>query len=84
MEETTLIITGWEPGLRKVTFNDLLRRYTILSLEDAKQHVDRVLDGEIVELPVATAAATPLLDALRSIGVKAELRSSSEGSKNGR
>jgi hypothetical protein len=51
-------IKGWEPGLKKVSLNHLLRETAHLGLAEAKGAVDRILLNEpvMVHLPDFEAA----------------------------
>jgi hypothetical protein len=46
----TLILTGWKPGLRKVSLTELLQRRVNVSLVQAKGCVDRLLDGKSIAI----------------------------------
>ena len=47
-----ILITGWQIGLQKISMTQLIQKYTLLSLSQAKSVTDRVLDGETVTLIV--------------------------------
>lgn len=67
-----VVISGWEPGFRKVTCTRLLRAYTELNLAEAKAVTDRVLVGEAVDVAVASPeVAVDLARQLCAIGVRA-------------
>jgi ribosomal protein L7/L12 len=50
-----VIITGWQPGLKKVSLSKLIRDRSGLRLSEAKACTDRCLDGEIVSIDLASA-----------------------------
>jgi ribosomal protein L7/L12 len=49
-----VLILGWRPGLKSVSLIKLLQERTDYSLRMAKEIVDRCLEGETVEVEVAT------------------------------
>ena len=53
---TKVIFNGWQPGFQKVAFNKLLRSRCGLSLSQAIDAVDTVLNRESLELLVAEPA----------------------------
>jgi ribosomal protein L7/L12 len=61
----TVILKDWKPGLKKISLNRLLRENAGLSLSDAKNVVDELLDGKsaIVKIPSSDVAAQFLRDA---------------------
>ena len=65
-----VIVTGWSPGLRKISLSDLLREDAGYSLKSAKSAVDQLLDNEsvIVEFPSREAAGSFLQ---RAVGLGA-------------
>jgi ribosomal protein L7/L12 len=65
--------TGWKKGMNKIEFIQLLRSHTELSLEEAKNIKDRIVDGEIIEIVVKPAIAQYLVDESRKYGVFAEI-----------
>ena len=71
-------ITGWDPGLKKVSLTQLLRAYTDMSLSEAKAATDRILDGADFEFLVRTSADAIRVSAeLRALGVRIEMREDS-------
>jgi hypothetical protein len=55
-----VILTGWSPGLRKISLSDLLRGDAGYSLKSAKSAVDQLLDNEpvSVDFPSREAAVS--------------------------
>ena len=47
-----VLITGWEEGFKKVTFNQLLRKLYGYNIRESKQIVDKILRNELVVLQV--------------------------------
>ena len=47
-----LVLTGWKPGLRKISLDTLLVKRFQLPLPDAVKHVEQLLKGELVELEI--------------------------------
>ena len=67
-------ISGWRPGLQKVSMTLVVRRLGQLGLRDAKSVTDRVLDGEVVDVEVDDArAAQELAQELQALGAVAEV-----------
>jgi ribosomal protein L7/L12 len=70
-----VVITGWRPGLLKVSMTTTIREHTELGLAESKRVTDRVLDGESVVLPSCSAAAADALAAeLARLGAVVEVR----------
>src|SRR5687767_1241951 len=68
---TNVRITGWRPGLRKVSLTEAIMRYTGYDLAVAKYLTDTVLDGAPIALPlrenVNPAQVVSELDALGAV-----------------
>ena len=45
------ILTGWQPGLKKISLTQLIRAYTGYDLAQGKHCVDDLLEGKTVVLP---------------------------------
>lgn len=43
-------ICGWRKGFKKVSMNRLLREFSGMNLSEAKEAVDKILDGETLEI----------------------------------
>ena len=56
-----VIITGWKPGLEKISLTKLLQAEAGLSLKAAKESVDRCLAGERVSIPMPSGEAAERL-----------------------
>lgn len=52
---SSVIITGWRKGFKKVSMTKLIRAYTGYDLARGKRCVDDVLGGETVALPGMTS-----------------------------
>ena len=48
----TVRLTGWRPGLRKISLTDALVEFGELPVTEAKHMVDRLLTGATVEIIV--------------------------------
>ena len=46
----TVVLSGWEPGLNKVELTKLLQSSASLSLSEAKSRIDRLIDGDPIEV----------------------------------
>jgi ribosomal protein L7/L12 len=65
--------SGWMPGLRKVSHSMVLRNWTGMSLTEAKAVTDRVFEGQVVVVEVAShALADSLAAELRALGAVSE------------
>ena len=71
----TVLITGWQPGLLKVSMTQSIQARARIGLREAKSVTDRVLDGEHValDLPDAESAAS-LAHELRGLGATVVVR----------
>ena len=73
-----LRITGWRPGLLKVSMTLLLRSELDIALRPAKDITDSVLAGEIVELEIEDLdKATRLRRKLHELGADVEIEEES-------
>lgn len=46
-----MLVEGWRSGAKTIEATTAIKKHTSLSLKDAKKLVERVLEGEVVELP---------------------------------
>src|SRR5438309_543267 len=67
-------ITGWRPGLQKISLTHLLAEAGNLRLPEAKRLVDRLLASESVEVTVPRPRAGDLVAELVELGAEASLR----------
>ena len=73
--KTTVAITGWSSGLRKVSLTSLIEDYAGVGLAAAKRCTDDVLEGRPVVLALSShERAAEFCYALRDIGAQAEVR----------
>jgi len=64
-----VILIGWKPGLRKISLGDLLQAKAGLTPKQAKDCVDRLLDGDDVVIDVSTRVnAEDLIKEASSLG----------------
>jgi hypothetical protein len=74
-----VLLTGWQPGLRKVQLTKLIQSRTSVSLRDAMGHTERILDGRTVAIELPTVAeARAFAREAQSLGVTAEVDVSQE------
>lgn len=67
-------ITGWRPGLRKVSLTQAIQGAAGLGLKDAKQLTDRILVGESIEIDAQNLIhAQTLVEELQELGADAEI-----------
>lgn len=65
-------ITGWRPGMQRVSMTRAIREHAGLGLGDAKSRTDHMLDGEEVTLELGDLkAAETLAGMLRDLGAEA-------------
>jgi len=70
----TVHITGWRGGLKKVSHTQLLHEMAGLSLREAKDVTDAVLDGRAATVAVESkAVAEELVTKLHEIGADASI-----------
>ena len=67
---TTILISGWKIGFKKVEFTMLLRGGLGLSLSRAKDLADAVLRNESVELQIPEAQAELLVSEMSRLGAR--------------
>lgn len=46
----TVTLTGWKPGLKKISLTHLLQSMACQGLQEAKGHVDSLLDGDMIAI----------------------------------
>jgi hypothetical protein len=64
-----LVLTGWKPGLKKISLDMLLVKRLNVSIVVAKKHVDDLLAGEVIELEIDSASASDFVEELEQLGV---------------
>jgi hypothetical protein len=64
-----LVLTGWKPGLKKISLDMLLVKRLNVSIAVAKRQVDDLLAGEIIELEIEPASAPDFGTELDHLGV---------------
>ena len=65
---------SWEPGFNKVSLTKLIREYCVLSLKEAKEKTDALLDHKIVTLEIIESkVATDFVREATKLGVNCEL-----------
>lgn len=67
-------LVGWTPGAKTITLIQLIREYsTIRNLAECKAGVDRLLEGQVVDVTMAHPSnAEPFRRAAASLGAKVE------------
>lgn len=70
-----VIFEGWEPGMRKIPFIELLKEKAGLSLSEAKNLKDRLVDnGEVITLNVEdNIVAKDIVERATELKVKARI-----------
>jgi len=69
----SIVLTGWRPGLRKVSLANLLKDKCDLSLSQAKACVDRLVDGECVQISVSSPEiAQAIMADIKHLGAECE------------
>jgi hypothetical protein len=68
-----LKLIGWRVGFQTISFVHALREHCGYGLRDAKDVVDRLLDGEILVVnPTTDADRVALLEKAQLLGVRVE------------
>ena len=62
-----VLITGWVPGFNKIETNKLLRSHLGYNLREAKDAVDAILKGAVVELELPDDQALQICVALKRL-----------------
>lgn len=62
-------LTGWRPGLSTISLVDLIRQATGCGLAEGKRKMEELLDGQVVDLPVASSEIEEIRLRLDSLGV---------------
>jgi ribosomal protein L7/L12 len=71
---TAVRITGWRRGLKKISHTQILHEMTGLSLREARDVTDAVLEGRVVPVIVQSdGVARELISKLRDIGADASI-----------
>jgi hypothetical protein len=71
----SVVLTGWKPGLNKVSLTKLIQSRAGASLGVAKGYTDRLLDGETVGLELrAVAEARAFAQEAEALGATAEVK----------
>jgi ribosomal protein L7/L12 len=68
-----ILITGWVLGFNKIGTSKCLRAYLGYDLRDAKDAVDAILQGEIIEFELTDDKTTQLCAELDRLGVICEV-----------
>lgn len=68
-----ICISGWNPGLRKVSHTKLLQVHAGMSLTEAKAATDRILDGQHVIFVTSQASANSVIKQFVEIGANAAI-----------
>lgn len=68
-----VVLTGWRPGLRKISLSTLFVIRLNVSLPVAKKHVDDLLNGEVIELEIDSSSASDFAKELDALGVNCHI-----------
>jgi hypothetical protein len=69
-----IVLTGWKPGLKKITLVDLLKKYARQNLKEAHEAMVRLVEGGIVEVVIENEVVTQFVKEIEEIGVICECR----------
>jgi len=64
--------TSWNKGMNKIKFIHLLNEQTSLSLREAKDFKDKIVNGEVVEIMVNDDKVNIIISEALKFGVNAE------------
>jgi len=62
-----VLITGWVPGFNKIETNKVLRSHLGYNLREAKDAVDAILEGTLVEFDLPDDQATQICAELQKL-----------------
>jgi hypothetical protein len=68
-----VVLTGWKPGLKKISLDMLLVKRLHVSIVVAKKYVDDLIAGDVIELEIDSATASEFLNELTESGVVCHL-----------
>lgn len=67
-------VSGWREGMKGIRFVLVVREYTEMTLAEAKACLDRMLDGEVIEMqPCKLGESKEFAEKLRKYGVVADV-----------
>ena len=64
-----VVLTGWKPGLKKISLDVLLVKRLNVSIAVAKRYVDDLAAGEVIELEIDSDIASDFVKELGEVGV---------------
>lgn len=71
---TTIRLTGWSPGMKKISLTKLIQSQAELSVSAAKHAVDQVLEGHAVSLQLPDHIDAQAMAAeMTELGAKCEI-----------
>jgi len=71
---THIRMNGWRTGLKKISLTELIYHNTSLSLAEAKNCVDQLIQGDAVVIPVSdTTLATTFIEQATALGAICEM-----------
>lgn len=71
-----VMFVGWRAGLKKVSLTELLQHRTHLSLKEAKDSVDKLLDGQQISISCSSLTeADELVKAATALGAECKIMS---------
>jgi ribosomal protein L7/L12 len=70
---TKVIITGWHRNFLAISFVKLVRKATGEGLASAKNKLDRILEGQVIEIEIVDDLAGTFLREIEQIGAIAHI-----------
>ncbi len=64
-----IVLTGWKPGLKKISLDMLLVKRLKAPIVVARKHVDDLIAGEVIELETDSSSALDFARELEELGV---------------
>jgi hypothetical protein len=64
-----VVLTGWKPGLKKISLYGVFVKTLNVSIVVAKQHADDLIAGKVVELEIDSGSASDFVGELQGLGV---------------
>ncbi len=68
-----VVLTGWKPGLKKVSLADLLKKAPGYNLKLAHEAVNRLMEGGSVEITLEDDQVGTFIEAVESLGAVCKL-----------
>lgn len=75
-----VVLTGWKPGLKKISLYGVLVKSLNISITVAKQLADDLIAGKVIELEIDADRAPEFVSELEALGVICHTKPDSQNS----